>query len=152
MPDNGKESVSRRSFLQVAGAIMAAIGGFSLKDIIQAETRNAIIDPTDVHLGMDVRSATEIQRIATKYYADEQWYLRLGVQGNENSGYQVCMGIDQDPVEGEDITALVQQVPVLVQRDCLRILSGTRIVFGERSGQRGFIFEGPLFDRSSRKG
>ena len=150
MPDRPVKFESRRSFLKFTGTLLAAVGGFSLSDILHAEALDLTKAPTGDGLSMDVKSAAEIQRVTATYITDPHWWLRIGLEGDEVSGYQVCMGIDSEPNEMEDIAILVQRIPVVVRRDCWSALSGTRIVFRERDGQKGFVFEGPLFDRATK--
>jgi hypothetical protein len=65
--------------------------------------------------------------------------------GAPETGYQFVMGYENTVAADRDVKSDQNGVPILIDRDCAGLLSGTQIVFGEQDGKPGFIFHNPAF-------
>jgi Fe-S cluster assembly iron-binding protein IscA len=133
---------SRRSFIKCSAAILAAVGGISLPDILRAEA----VLPQGRLPTLDPKAAQCIRDVASAHLSNMTWFLRLGIEGDEVSGFQACMGFTNETTEA-DTHLRLHNIPVVIHRDSIPAFSDMVIVLGEREGRKGFIFEGPLFER-----
>jgi Fe-S cluster assembly iron-binding protein IscA len=148
MNNENEYIASRRSFLAFTGTLIASIGGFSLKDLLRAESLAALHKRNEPAISLSQDAINEIWRIIRKYDLPSlpSHVLRIGIEGTEASGYRAYMGFESQSNGDRDIAISFQGIPVVVARECLELLRGTRVTMAERNGMRGFLFTGPLFD------
>lgn len=132
---------TRRTFLKFVGTLVASMGGISLSDIQRAEAA-----PTRRPPRLRSDAAECIRDVLKTRFGNAPWFLRLGIEANENGGFRACMGWAEQQ-GSDDIELISEGIPIVVQRDSWSALSNIEIVLGEWQGRKGFWFHGPLFEK-----
>ncbi len=50
----------------------------------------------------------------------------------------------------DDVQLTLTGLPVVINRNCLAAMNNMEIGLGERDGKKGFVFNGPLFERRQK--
>ncbi|GAA0326643.1 iron-sulfur cluster assembly accessory protein [Bacillus carboniphilus] len=77
-----------------------------------------------------------------KEHGEEAAYLRVGVKGGGCSGLSYGMGIDSE-VKEEDVTFEQHGINVVVDKESVGILRGTKIDFKQSMMGGGFTIDNP---------